>query len=361
MCAGLAALLCACGDDDTGSATADAGKGGSTATVDASKDSSAGNQAGKDSGTPGTGGANNTNEAGTGTGGAIPSEGGTGGAIVSEAGTGGATASDAGTGGATVNNDSGAGGATVHEGGVGGSNAGGSNVGGSNAGGSNAGGSNVHAGGSNVGGTHDAGSGGNTLDAGTGGGSVDAQVDVQVEASGPPPSPGLCNMLDVAYGDWVDGGDCADKTTSECPFRNSNWGATIGDVFLDLLIHDCHLSEIWSTLPQPPATDRADFGDYVYLFSLPAMGCQLEGVDPFYSLVPSQDSAPHTYTSKDIAALNDMYMQAVQTGLAALNTPVTLTADQLNAVRAEVEWISGTLAEVTPSSNYSYPGSCGDN
>jgi len=176
-------------------------------------------------------------------------------------------------------------------------------------------------------------------------------------ASCPPAPLALCPLFDSDFG-LSEPPACTTTTTPGCAFdRELSWAGTIGNDFLDINDVDCRFGK-WDV---PPIGN--DFTDVTVIqwdtalntFALQLFGCALQDnlVGPlgFPMIPPVLASLP--FTTADLAALQDEYVQAIEQTLSDNGSPA-LTAAQLTAINAQLSSAAGRVKGVTPSNTLTY-------
>ena len=183
-----------------------------------------------------------------------------------------------------------------------------------------------------------------------------------------PPAPlTYCPMLDAMVG-LSEPASCNTVSSVECASdRLFLWAGQIPFEFQTaksnvLASNDCRFGK-WQV---PPIVNDFTFvgvlqqqGNNLSLFTLQLFGCALANnlVGPLSlqgSLIPPDlIRAGLTFTTADLAALEDEYMASVTQGLADLGAG-PLTAAQLTAIRAQLDYAASTTPGVIASSKLTY-------
>ena len=173
----------------------------------------------------------------------------------------------------------------------------------------------------------------------------------------PPPPLAFCPALDADFG-LSESPSCANVSTPECAFdRLQTWAGTIPNDFLNINFVDCRFGQ-WNN---PPIVN--EFTDVTIIqwetalntFTLQLMGCALQGnlVGPlaFPLIPPVLASLP--FTTADLAALQDEYVQAVEQTLSDNGSP-PLSAAQIAAINSQLSSAASRVHGVTSSSTLTY-------
>ena len=173
----------------------------------------------------------------------------------------------------------------------------------------------------------------------------------------PPPPLALCPTLDADFG-RSEPASCGNVSTPDCAFdRAVTWDDTIPNDFLNINFVDCRFGQ-WNN---PPIVN--DFTDVTIIqwdtalntFTLQLFGCALQGnlvgPLPFPLIPPVLTSLP--FTTADLAALQDEYVQAINQTLSDNGSP-PLTAAQIAAIDAQLSSAASRVHGVTKSNTLTY-------
>ncbi|HVV48107.1 MAG TPA: carboxypeptidase regulatory-like domain-containing protein [Polyangia bacterium] len=173
-----------------------------------------------------------------------------------------------------------------------------------------------------------------------------------------PPAPlALCPTLDADFG-FSEPATCDAVTSGDCTFdRELGWVGAVTNDFLNINDVDCRFG-VWDN---PPIID--DFTSVTVIqwetalntFALQLFGCALQGnlVGPLgFPMIPPVLASLH-FTTADLAALQDEYVQGIQQALSDQGAP-PLTTAQLAAINTQLGAAAARVPGVTRSSTLTY-------
>lgn len=173
-----------------------------------------------------------------------------------------------------------------------------------------------------------------------------------------PPAPlQLCPTLDSAFG-LSEPASCAVSSSRVCAAgRNATWANTIQNDWFDINTADCRFGQ-WNNSPIVDLfTSLGLFqdGEFLNLYALQLFGCALAGnLDgPLGFPFILTDLQSLKFTTADLDALSDEYVQAVVQALADAGAP-PLSAAQISALRAQLASAASRVKGVTQSSQLSF-------
>ncbi len=173
-----------------------------------------------------------------------------------------------------------------------------------------------------------------------------------------PPAPlTLCPAFDSAFG-LTEPASCAVSSSEACASdRINTWVGTIENDWFTINASDCRFGQ-WET---PPIVNMfTSLGitqdlDFINLFGLQLFGCALEGnlVGPLSFPFILTDLASLSFTTADLAALSQEYVEAISQALSDNGSP-PLTAAQISAFNAQLASAAGRVKGITSSSTLSF-------
>jgi hypothetical protein len=147
-----------------------------------------------------------------------------------------------------------------------------------------------------------------------------------------------CPMLDSWWGLNDGGAMCATQTTQSCPDRAGTWAGNIEMDFLVALTSDCRLAEMADTR-QMTNDQVAAYTNQVLAWTMTFFGCPLDMNDAGpskFGLIPEARWGTHIFTTADLQALSDLYLNAgIGGALSDMGLPA-LTADQTTQITAQL-------------------------
>jgi hypothetical protein len=178
----------------------------------------------------------------------------------------------------------------------------------------------------------------------------------------PPPPLSLCPAYDALFG-FSDPASCNAVTTLQpnCAFDRlsagpQGWGQTIPNDFGNINFVDCRFGQ-WNNEPivdEFTVTVLNQWFEALDLFTLQLLGCPLVGtVDgPLsFPLIPPIPSL--TFTTADLQALSEEYVQGISQALSDNGSPA-LTAAQTSAFNAQLAYAASHVPGVKRSSTLTY-------
>jgi hypothetical protein len=178
-----------------------------------------------------------------------------------------------------------------------------------------------------------------------------------------PPAPlTICPWLDGQFG-ISEPSTCNTVSTEQCNNdRDWTWVVEIFGDFVQLNSTDCRFGK-WAVAPlsnyfTPTAIVAQQWNWALQFGTEQIMGCafqnNLTGPLPFF-LIPNLPNT--TFTTADLAALQDEYVSSVSQALADYGQP-PLTKAQVAAINAQLSWAASGVANVKQSSQLSF-STCG--
>jgi hypothetical protein len=195
---------------------------------------------------------------------------------------------------------------------------------------------------------------------------VDAGADVATADAAPdgpaaPSSLHMCAMFDTDWGVGPTSNQCLDTTTGACPDRVGSWGFDVVVAFSTVLSADCRLADMFNA----QGFSAEDYGNELSAWTLQFFGCpdsDLSSGPLKFGLLPSA-LATHVFTTADLKALSDLYVDALNEARAnpiaslAENPPAPLTSEQIANIRANLAALAAATPGIQTSNVYSF-GAC---
>jgi hypothetical protein len=178
-----------------------------------------------------------------------------------------------------------------------------------------------------------------------------------------PPAPlNLCPTFDALFG-INEPASCAVSSSPECAFdREETWDGIIQNDWFNINEADCRFGQ-WNNSPivdMFTALGITQDEDAINLFGLQLFGCGLAGniVGPLSFPFKLTDLASLSFTTADLAALSNEYVEAVSQALSDNGSP-PLTAAQIAQFNAQLASAASRVPGITQSSTLNF-STCGD-
>lgn len=162
----------------------------------------------------------------------------------------------------------------------------------------------------------------------------------------------LCNYFD----DQVLGGDggpaCLTQTTLSCPDRIDTWDNFFVFAYATAESADCRFGQ-WGP-PVLTTQGVIDFLNNLVAFTLDVFGCPAAGTNGqlTFALFPPVYAGTH-FTTADLDAMGDDYIQGIQQGLSDLGIP-QLTVTQVGQLEAKMHRMARRVPGVIHSRHYTF-------
>ncbi|HSY21426.1 MAG TPA: hypothetical protein VK841_04890, partial [Polyangiaceae bacterium] len=176
-------------------------------------------------------------------------------------------------------------------------------------------------------------------------------------ASCPPAPLTLCPEFDTDFG-LTEPANCNVSSSEACAGdRLSTWANTIQDDWFTINTDDCR----FGTWNNPPIVNLFEsIGleqdiDFINLYALQLFGCGLAGniTGPLGFPFILTDLQSLKFTTADLAALSDEYVQAIEQSLSDNGSPA-LSPAQITAIQAQLVSAASRVKGITQSSQLSF-------
>ncbi len=178
-----------------------------------------------------------------------------------------------------------------------------------------------------------------------------------------PPAPlHLCPAFDALFA-LTEPASCAASSSPACAFdRESAWDGAIQNDWFNINIADCRFGQ-WNDSPIVDlftALGLDQDAEAIDVFGLQLFGCGLAGniVGPLSFPFILTDLRSLSFTTADLAALSDEYVEAISQALSDNGSP-PLTTTQIAELNAQLASAASRATGITSSSTLSF-STCGD-
>ncbi len=173
----------------------------------------------------------------------------------------------------------------------------------------------------------------------------------------PPPPLNLCPTFDALFG-LSEPASCNESSSPACAFDRENaWDGIIQNDWFNVNVADCRFGQ-WNNPPivnlfTALGLDQDD--ETIDFFGLQLLGCGLQGniAGPLPFPFVLTDLRSLSFTTADLAALSDEYVQAISQALSDNGSP-PLTAAQVSAFEAQLTSAASRVPGVVVSSTLSF-------